>query len=119
MYFCIHVRRKGRKVIIIIHIILWSFLDLEMALVDTEQTTPLEEISKLYSSEANIIEKICKKWADRTKHDATPWPTQGSCDPKLILQMEGKIYSMITSIKIPVKKWKPKESKSYTFLEHS
>ena len=82
-----------------------------MALVDTEQTTPLEEISKLYSSEANIIEKICKKWADRTKHDATPWPTQGSCDPKLILQMEGKY--MITKIKISVKKGKLKESKSY------
>lgn len=63
-----------------------------MALVDTEQTTPLEEISKLYSSEANIIEKLCKKWNDLTKHDATPWPKQGSWDPKLILQIEGKIY---------------------------
>ena len=79
-----------------------------MALVDTEQTTPLEEVSKLYSSEANIIENICKKWADRTKHDATPWPTQGSCDPKLILQMKGKYM-----IKIPVKKGKPNKSKSY------
>ena len=36
-----------------------------MALVDTEQITPLEEISKLYSSEASIIEKISKKWSDR------------------------------------------------------
>jgi len=36
-----------------------------MALVDTEQITPLEEISKLYSSEASIIGKISKKWSDR------------------------------------------------------
>ena len=48
-----------------------------MALVDTEQITPLEEISKLYSSEASIIEKLVKN---------------GSWDLKLILQMEGKIY---------------------------
>ena len=63
-----------------------------MALVDTEQITPLEEISKLYSSEASIIEKISKKWSDRTKNDANPWPKNGSWDLKLILQMEGKIY---------------------------
>ena len=63
-----------------------------MALVDTEQITPLEEISKLYSSEASIIEKICRKWYDRTKNDASPWPKAGSWDLKLILQMEGKIY---------------------------
>ena len=63
-----------------------------MALLDTEQITPLEEISKLYSSEASIIEKISKKWSDRTKNDANPWPKNGSWDLKLILQMEGKIY---------------------------
>ena len=58
-----------------------------MALVDTEQITPLEEISKLYSSEASIIEKISKKWSDRTKNDANPWPKNGSWDLKLILQI--------------------------------
>ena len=59
---------------------------------DSEQKTALEEVVQLYTSEADVVEQHCKKWSERTKNDANPWPKQGSFDPKLILQMEGKIY---------------------------
>ena len=57
----------------------------------TGKQPPLEEVCGKYPMQADKIKSHCLKWHDRTKGDTNPWPQQGSYDPKLLIQLEGKI----------------------------
>ena len=62
-----------------------------MDLIRGESVTPVEAIIRWYALDSQMVMQQMIKWSKWTKDHSVSWPKQGSCDPKLLTQMEGKI----------------------------
>ena len=66
-------------------------VEMAMIKVGESQLSPLDRIVKGNQTVEKLIRKCSEKWAERTKKDIVSWPEEGSFDPKLLAQIEGKI----------------------------
>lgn len=55
------------------------------------EPTPLQRVVRENAGSRKVVEDLCKKWAERTKNDATPWPSVGTLAVPMLVQMEEKI----------------------------